>query len=246
MSAALQLGLPFAYEPAYRPWNFLEAPSNRAARAWLARTAEWPQARLGLFGDEGTGKTHLLSIWADLHGAERRPGPSLRGLPRAPLAPVAIDDADATPDEAALLHLINAAAEAGVPILLASRLPPARWRVTLPDLVSRLRATSSVGILPPDDALLRALLERLLTERQLSVPPSLQSWLLLRLPRTAWAVREVAARLDRAALAEGGRVTKILAARILSGLCESDGDEACRDSFASDADEILSNPPALL
>ncbi|MBV9786260.1 MAG: chromosomal replication initiator DnaA [Acidisphaera sp.] len=208
-----QLGLPFAHTPAFA--EFLPAPSNEAARRWLTRCAEWPEGRLALWGEAGCGKTHLLHLWA---GAVPLAGPALRGLPEIAGERLAIDDADACPDEPALLHLLNAAAEAGTPALLAARTPPSRWPVRLADLQSRLRAITAVEIGPPEDALLKALLERLLAERQLPVAPALQEWLLLRLPRTAGAVREAVARLDAAALAAGGGVTRALAASVLGEL----------------------------
>ena len=71
------------------------------------------------------------------------PGHVLRFHPIA--GPLAIDDADTAP-ELALLHLLNAAAEAGFPVLLTGRSPPARWHIALPDLASRLRAATAVEI----------------------------------------------------------------------------------------------------
>ena len=80
-----------------------------------------------------------------------------------------MDDADIVPEPTALLHLLNAAAEAGQPVLLTARLPPGRQRQKLPDLGSRLRASLAVEINPPDDALLGALLlPRLAAARQLA------------------------------------------------------------------------------
>ena len=214
---ARQLALPLPYQARYGA-DFLAAGSNEAARVWLRRIREWPQRRLALWGDSGTGKTHLLHRWADANNAELLAGFALPGLAVSPTRPVAIDDADGCADEAALLHLMNDLAEAGLPLLLAARLPPARWRVGLPDLGSRLRATLSVGIAPAEDELLRALLARLLAERQLAVPAAVQDWLLLRLPRTPAAIRDAAARLDHAALAAGSRVTRGLAAEQLADL----------------------------
>jgi chromosomal replication initiation ATPase DnaA len=129
---------------------------------------------------------------------------------------VALDDADAAPDEVTLLHLINMAAEMRLPLLLTGRAPPAHWPVRLPDLVSRLRAMTAVGLRPAEAPLLRTLLARLLSDRQLVLGESLQDWLLTRLPRHPGALREAAARLDRQALAAGGRVTRTLAASIVA------------------------------
>jgi chromosomal replication initiation ATPase DnaA len=213
-----QLPLPFAHRPDYDPADFLPAPSNAEALAWLERTAEWPARRLALWGEAGCGKTHLLHLWARREGAVLLDTSGLRG---PPTVPVAIDDADRVADEEALLHLLNAAAEAGLPVLLAGRAPPARWRVRLPDLASRLRAVAAVPVRPPEDALLRALLARLLVERQLAVPEHVQSYLLLHLPRTPGAMRDAAQRLDRLALAAGRAVTRPIAAAVVAELAPS-------------------------
>ena len=219
-----QLALPFAHRPRFERADFLLTPSNAQALAWLGTDGgpAWPQRRLALWGEAGSGKTHLLHVWAAEHDALLLPGTALRDpdLLRRPARyrAIAVDDADAAPDEPALLHLLNAAQEAGLPVLLTARAAPARWGVALPDLDSRLRATHSVAIGRPDDALLRVLLIRLLLERQVSVPPAVIDWLLPRLPRTAGAMREAARRLDEAALASGRGVTRMLAAAVLSGM----------------------------
>jgi len=215
--AADQLPLPFQYRPSYAAADFLAAPSNEAARTWLERTEDWPDHRLALWGGAGCGKTHLLRLWAGRRGARVLLGSALTGLLELlPSAGIALDEADAVTDEIALLHLLNAAREAGVPVLLAARAAPARWPVRLPDLASRLRAVTAVDIAPPEDSLLRALLMRLLADRQLGVGPGLQEWLLLRLPRSPAALRDAAARLDRAAMAAGGGVTRAIAAAVAS------------------------------
>ncbi len=218
-----QLALPFAHRPRFERADFLRAGSNAQALAWLGpgSGSGWPQRRLALWGEAGTGKTHLLHVWAAEHDALLLPGTALRDpdLLRRPkrVRAIAVDDADAAPDEPALLHLLNAAQEAGLPVLLTARAAPARWGVALPDLDSRLRATHSVAIGRPDDELLRILLIRLLVERQLVVAPAVIDWLLPRLPRTAGAMREAARRLDETALASGRGVTRALAAAVLSG-----------------------------
>jgi chromosomal replication initiation ATPase DnaA len=133
---------------------------------------------------------------------------------------IAIDDADATCDEEALLHVLNAAHEYQIPVLMAARSPPSRWRLRLPDLASRVRAATAVRIWPAEDELLRPLLTRLLAARRVPVARSVQEWLLLRLTRTPAAIREAAARLDRASLERHRPVTRGLAAHVLDD-CES-------------------------
>jgi chromosomal replication initiation ATPase DnaA len=230
-----QLPLPFPREARPEAVVFVHAPSNDAAMTWLDRVADWPQGRLALWGEAGCGKTHLLRRWADLSGAHYLTGPELPGLDALPDLPstagLAIDDADTMAEEATLLHLLNAAAEARLPVLLAARAPPARWPVRLRDLASRLRAVTAVEILPPDDLLLHVLLARLLADRQQRVPLPTQEWLLSHLPRTPAALRVAVARLDRAsldraALGHPGGINPRLARDELADLIGADLDAA--------------------
>jgi chromosomal replication initiation ATPase DnaA len=216
MSAIRQLALPFPDRFDYAAADFIHAPSNAEALAWLRRTADWPDRRLAIWGEEGCGKSHLLAVWATEKGARPIQAPTLRGMPDLPNTDrISIDDADATCDEEALLHVLNAAQENQIPVLMAARSPPARWKLQLPDLASRVRAATAVRIWPAEDELLRPLLTRLLAARRLPVARSVQDWLLLRLTRTPAAIREAAARLDRASLERHGPVTRGLAARVL-------------------------------
>ena len=223
---ALQLALPFDPPPRFEPADLIEARSNAEARLWLDRTAQWPLRRLALWGPPGCGKTHLLHAWAQREGADILRGPDLDPdlIPGLPDAPLAIDDAAAAPEHT-LLHLLNTAAEAGRPVLLAARLPPARWPTALPDLASRLRAITAAGIGPAEDDLLRVLLRHLLLERQLAVTEPVQAYLLLHLPRTPAMLRLAAARLDRAALAAGRAITRGLAETVLADLMTNETDD---------------------
>lgn len=209
-----QLTLPFAeLTQLYAEEDFCPAPSNAAAREWLARPQAWSNGRLVLWGEAGCGKTHLLHVWAQAHGAKIITGTALRGLLR-PQGPVAVDDADLAPEPTALLHLLNAAAEADVPVLLASRQPPVRMGYKLADLTSRLRASASIEIRAPEDELLEALLTRLAAARQLSLPIAARNLLLLHLPRAPAYYREAVARLDRLAMDRGVRITRAMAAEV--------------------------------
>ena len=218
MSAVAQLPLPFAHAPTYAARDFLRTPCNEAALAWLGRPSDWPDGRLIVWGEAGSGKTHLLHVWASQTGARLSPGAGLEWF--AALAgggAVGVDDAAAAP-EAELLHLMNAAAEWRRPLVLASRAAPAVWAARLPDLSSRLRAAAAVELRAPEDDLLAPLFARLLADRQLVVPAPVQAWLLRRLPRHPRALGEAAEQLDQALLASGGRVTRTVAVQIVGAV----------------------------
>jgi chromosomal replication initiation ATPase DnaA len=219
-----QLTLPFADEQNYAAEDFCPAPSNAAAREWLRRPDQWSNGRLILWGEAGCGKTHLLHIWAQEQKAEIVDAARLQGLRRVE-TPIALDDADLASEPQGLLHLLNIAAEAGQPVLLATRLPPARMAYKLADLTSRLRAAQAVEIRLPEDELLEQLLTKLAAQHQLSLSILVRNTLLLHLPREPAYYREAVARLDRAGFdltsaGRGTRITRGLALDIVNGLLQ--------------------------
>jgi len=199
--------------------DFFTSGSNAAALAWLERWPDWPAPALVLHGPRGSGKTHLVHLWCARVSA---PLVSGEGLDEAELQKllsrgdhlIAVDDADRA-GEAALLHLFNACREGGGGLLLAARLSPARWRVRLSDLDSRLRAAVSVGIGLPDDALLGAVLTKHFADRQVRVAPEVIDYLVGHMERSLAAAEEIAGALDEVALAAGGAITVPLARRLL-------------------------------
>ncbi len=217
-----QLALDLPLRPALGREDFVVSPGAAPALALLDDWARWPSGRAALTGPQGSGKSHLAHVWAEAAGARVAEAGAAPGL-AADLArgggPPALALEDAAPEgpaaEAALLHLMNAAAEARRPLLLTGRAPPARWRVALPDLASRLAATLPIEVPPPDDALLTALLAKHFADRQIAPPRGLVSWLALRIERSAAAAQDAVARLDAAALERGRDVSVPLAREVL-------------------------------
>lgn len=223
LNAPRQLALPFVYHPRFVSSDFIHAPSNGAARTWLGLSQttyikpHWPDRRLALWGAPGTGKTHLLQIWAKKENAFYIPSSALSNtssfywldrLQITGVKSVVIDDADLILDFHILLNLLNMTKELGIALVLSGRFSPAQWDIPLPDLASRLRSITAIKIEQPEEELLRVLLLRLLADRQLIIPTSVIDLALSRLPRTASAVREAVKRLDEITLIEQKGITK--------------------------------------
>ncbi len=219
MSRQLAFDLPV--RPALGREDFFVSPANALALAALD-AGDWPNGKMLLIGPEGAGKSHLAQVWAGDCGARVIPAVELpqRALPE-PRALV-VEDADriaGTPAaEEALFHLHNHLSAARAPLLVTARTTPARWGLILPDLASRMEATTVAHLLPPDDALLSVVLVKLFADRQLGVAPGLIPWLVRRMDRSFAAARQLVADLDARSLALGGPVTRALAADVLDSL----------------------------
>ena len=218
--------------PALGREDFLVAPCNEAAVAWLDRWPDWPGPALVIHGPSGSGKSHLAEVWRRRSGAEVVDAASLaHAAPGGGQAAAALvldglgglGGLGGPIDERALLHTYNSVAERGGHLLLTALAPPARWPLALPDLVSRLRVAPSVALGLPDDALLAALMLKLFADRQIAVAPEVPAYVVPRIERTFEAAASLVERLDRAALAEGRPVTVPLVRAVLA-LGESGSD----------------------
>ena len=114
-----------------------------------------------------------------------------------------------------LFHLHNLVLADGHSLLLTGTGAVAHWGITLPDLDSRLRGTLEAAIDAPDDALLSAVLVKLLADRQLMPPPDLIPYLLARMDRSFAEANRIVDLLDRTSLARKRPVTRALAAVVL-------------------------------
>lgn len=204
--------------------DFFVSPVNALALAALDGWRDWPQGKMVLVGPAGAGKTHLAHIWAGETGAALLPATAVAGADLPALGArgaLVVEDADRLAGRAAeeaLFHLHNLLAAGGGALLLTATTPPRDWGLGLPDLASRMQATSVARLDGPDDALLSAVLIKLFADRQITVPPSLISYLVQRMDRSFAAARALVAGLDAHALAKGRPVTRQLAAELLDGL----------------------------
>ena len=182
---------------------------------------DWSDRKPLLVGPEGSGKTHLAHIWAGLSGATIVAATALAeaDIPALARRPVAVEDipliAGNAAAETALFHLHNLVLAEGGSLLLTGEGAPGKWGIGLPDLASRLSGTQTATLAQPDDALLSAVLAKLLSDRQMTPKPDLIPYLLQRMDRSFAAARDIVADLDAASLAQKRAITRSLAAAVL-------------------------------
>lgn len=221
-----QLTLELAPEPGFERENFVVSGSNEQAYAMIKLWPDWPAPMLLILGPPGAGKSHLGAIWASIAKAGVQSAAALAAANIEALAaagPLLLEDADAIGEaETQLFHLINLMRENGVALVITAKAPPDAWGLRTADLLSRLRLAPTVAIGPPDDALMRAVLVKLLIDRQLVIDTSVVGYIALRLERSLDAARTFIDALDREALARQCRISRTIAADVLASLegCE--------------------------
>ncbi|MEM1361132.1 MAG: DnaA/Hda family protein [Pseudomonadota bacterium] len=198
--------------------DFLESPSNAAALAAVLTPQRWPMPRLVIAGPNGSGRTHLSHIFAEItRGRVIQAAAITEAGPGC--GPLAVDDAHLIAGkpaaEEALFHIYNSAQADAAPLLILGRDLPGTWGIALPDLTSRLAACPLTELNAPDDNLLKMVLAKLFSERQLFPDTDVMTFLVARMNRSLDEARDLVAAIDSAALAEQRRVTKRLAGEVL-------------------------------
>jgi chromosomal replication initiation ATPase DnaA len=218
-SAPRQLALALEHSESFAREDFLSGACNAAALALIEAWPHWPGNIVVLTGPEGCGKSHLAAIWANIAGARTIAARVLdRLIVPSALATGALVIEDLVPqdfDERALFHLLNLAREEDAFVLLSARTAPAGWTFAIPDLASRVKAIPQVALSAPDDVLLRAVLVKSFTDRQIAVDESLIVYLSRRIERSFAAVRAIVARLDEEAMRRKRPLTRALAVEVL-------------------------------
>ncbi len=212
-----QLALALDHAESYAREDFLAGTCNKEALALIESWPDWSASAIALIGPEGSGKTHLATIWAAAAGARVISARALgeTDLPSAlATGALVIEDAAAVDDERALFHLINLAHEERAFLLFTARTPPPLWPVTLPDVMSRLRALPVVTLAAPDDAMLRGVIVKLAADRQLALEETVVNYLLTHIERSFAAARAAVIALDEEALRQGRPPSRTLAAEL--------------------------------
>jgi DnaA family protein len=158
------------------------------------------EAIVYLWGEPGSGRTHLLS-------AAARANPAL----------VTADDVQALEPAAqqALFNAINAAREGGAAVLAAGNAPPARLALR-EDLRTRLGWGLVYQLKPLADSDKVLYLQAEAARRGLALPDEVARYLLNHLPRDLGSLHAVLERLDRHALARQRALTLPLVREALS------------------------------
>jgi chromosomal replication initiation ATPase DnaA len=211
--------LDLAHAESYARDDFLGGPSNAVALTLIDSWPDWPNRIVALIGPEGSGKSHLASVWAGLAGARSIAARSLREHdvpPALATGALVVEDAvEAGFDETAMFHLLNLGREEGAFVLITARSAPAVWAIRTRDLASRLKAVPVVALASPDDALLRAVLVKLFADRQLGVDEQLVGYVATRIGRSFADAKAAVAALDQEAMRRQRPLTRALAAEVL-------------------------------
>ena len=191
-----QFAFDFGLKAAYRRDDFILSSSNEQAFSIIHSPELWLHNICLLNGVEGSGKTHLVHIWAKENDAKIINAADLREDIIPDLfshGAAVVEDIDkliSKQGEVALFHITNMCLQLRDQLLLTSSLPLRELHFQLSDLRSRLSLAVPATISPPDDELLDQIFWKLIADQQIEVPSNLSNFVLTRIERSVPALQQ--------------------------------------------------------
>ena len=214
--------------------DFVSGPNGAVVEA-LRHVPDEPGSSVFLFGEAGSGKTHLLN--ALCHETRERGGrafylaldrlpkdaiASLQGLEKLDL--VCVDDLHVIAGdqawEEALFHCFNRIREARGRLLVSSNKRLSALDLSLPDLASRLAWGLRLPLLPLEDADKLTVINLHSNALGISLPADVQKYLLKHHDRSLAALIKTMENLHQAALTNKRKITVPLAREVLKATRE--------------------------
>jgi len=211
--------------------NFLPAASNEKAVKWIDSWPNWQRGEehfhcLIIYGPDGCGKTHLAHVWQKMSKAKIITGDDLENsdLISGDQLVFIVEDVDSFVNkpgrQETLLHLFNWTKEQGGFILLTARERPKKWSINLEDLSSRLLASEASKIELPDDDLLKDIMIKQFSDRQITLSKDVIKYLIARTERSFDAMRHLVKEIDNLSMSEKKKITIPVVKRVLENRVE--------------------------
>ncbi|NUY39146.1 chorismate synthase [Wolbachia endosymbiont of Litomosoides brasiliensis] len=177
----------------YSRQNYIVLDENKRIYNAVINDLSWKC--LLLFGPKGSGKTHLAHIWQSINNAIFINVNDFIGEIGNSDAFI-LEDMQDIQDEAMLLHCYNYMKENNKRLLITSSTSLKRLNFKLKDLSSRILSTISVKIPSASEELLRIMLMKRFSDKQLKINLKVINYILARIERSFCSVTKIIEKMD--------------------------------------------------
>ena len=167
-----QLIFNFPFKRSYLSQDFYVSENNINAYKLIESWPNWPSRFINIFGPKGCGKTHLINIIKDKIDSVLIPATEVDSdilLKYKVKECLIIDDFENKIEEKLLYTITNMGYQDNKYLIVSSIIPLKKFKVKLKDLSSRFTSFVEVGIDLPTDDLLRVILTKNFSDKQIEI-----------------------------------------------------------------------------
>ena len=215
-----QLIFKFPFSKKYYEQDYFVSSNNFSAFKLIEEWPSWPGKWLNIFGDSGSGKTHLAKILekkinkTKLIDAKDVNNEIIQELENVEC--LIIDSFENNIDEKLLYSILNQSRQLENYILITSNLSIKETKFNLKDLQSRMNSFLYFGIELPTDDLLKIIISKTLSEKQIRINPKILDYILNNVERSYNKMFKFLKDLDELSLSTGKSININLIKKVLN------------------------------
>tara|TARA_Y100000591_G_C21848756_1_gene710290 strand:- start:3758 stop:4420 length:663 start_codon:yes stop_codon:yes gene_type:complete len=167
-----QLVFNFPFKKTYLSQDFYVSRNNFSAFKLIESWPQWPSRLINIFGPSGCGKTHLANILSKkITSLIIQPKDIDQNIINKFKTKecLIIDDFDNDIDENLLYTIINLALQDNKYLIISSPISLKKFKINLKDLNSRFTSFIEVGIDLPTDDLIKVILTKNFSDKQITI-----------------------------------------------------------------------------
>ena len=214
-----QLTFQFPFSKKYFEQDFFVSTNNFSAFKLIESWPNWPGKWLNIFGENGSGKTHLSKILekkykrTKLVDARKVSNKIIEDLNI--LDCLIIDNFENNIEEDLFYSILNQSKLLENYILINSRVSINKNNFILKDLISRVKSFIFIGIELPTDDLLKVFISKILSDKQISINPKLLNFIINNVERSYEKMFKFLKELDELSLSTGKSININLIKKVL-------------------------------
>ena len=215
-----QLVLKFPFSKKYYEQDFYVSSNNFSAYKLIESWPTWPGKWLNIFGDPGSGKTHLSKILEkkidkikllDANSIDNKIIQDLNNLDC-----LIIDNFQNNIDEELFYSILNQSKQLETYILINSKNSIKNSNFSLKDLQSRVNSFIYIGIELPTDDLLKVIISKTLSDKQISINPKICNFIINNVERSYDKMFKFLKDVDELSLSTGKSININLIKKVLN------------------------------
>ena len=193
----------FQFDKNYKIEDFYVSKSNYFPFSLLDSWPKWEKNILNVYGEKYSGKSHLSEIFIKknkgiIFNAKKFKFNSERNLRY--YENIILDNLDEEIDENSIFSLINFVDQNSKYLIINSLIPFSKMKFKLKDLKSRAKNCLDAKIEKPDDELIKVLISKYLSDKQIKIDNKLVEFAVKRITRSYGKIFEFIYKIDEISL----------------------------------------------
>ena len=214
-----QLTFKFPFKTSYFKKDFYVSSNNFAVYKLIESWPNWPDKWVNIYGPTGSGKTHLSNILKKKMNSAYLDSTNIKKDLISEMENyncIIIDNYNKNIEEKILYSILNQSKQLDKFVVINSYEPIGEIKVNLKDLHSRLKSFISFGIDLPTDELLRVILTKTFSDKQIEISSKVLEYILKNIERSYEKVFKFVKDIDNESLSSGKSININLIKKVLN------------------------------